>query len=196
MKIHSVKLRNINSLQTDQVIELNFMQTPLADTGLFAIVGDTGAGKTTILDAITLGMYGKVHRNKNEKEVMSYGTADSLAEVEFEANQQIYRSKWNIRRARNKADGAIQPARRELSQWNEKKQQFDIIYERIHGYNEQVQEITGLDYHQFCRSVLLAQGDFAAFLKAQSKERSELLERITGTDYYTKISQAAYERHE
>ncbi|MEM8525538.1 MAG: AAA family ATPase [Bacteroidota bacterium] len=196
MKIHSVKLRNINSLQSDQVIELDFMQTPLADTGLFAIVGDTGAGKTTILDAITLGMYGKVHRNKNEKEVMTYGTADSLAEVEFEANQQVYRSKWNIRRARNKADGAIQPARRELSKWNEKKQQFDIIYERIHGYNEQVQEITGLDYHQFCRSVLLAQGDFAAFLKAQSKERSELLERITGTDYYTKISQAAYERHD
>jgi len=196
MKIHSVKLRNINSLQSDEVIELDFMQTPLADTGLFAIVGDTGAGKTTILDAITLGMYGKVHRNKNEKEVMSYGTADSLAEVEFESNQQVYRSKWNIRRARNKADGAIQPARRELSKWNEKQQQFDIIYERIHGYNEHLQEITGLDYHQFCRSVLLAQGDFAAFLKAQSKERSELLERITGTEYYTKISQAAYERHE
>ncbi|MEM9886760.1 MAG: AAA family ATPase [Bacteroidota bacterium] len=196
MKINKVKLRNINSLQSTNSIELNFLKTPLVDTGLFAITGDTGAGKTTILDAITLAIYGKVHRNKNEKEVMSYGTADSLAEVEFEVKGQLFRSKWNIWRARNKADGNIQPARRELSQWNAQKAAFDIIYERIHGYNERIQEITGLDYHQFCRSVLLAQGDFAAFLKAEARERSELLERITGTEYYTKISQAAFERHD
>ncbi|MEM9847526.1 MAG: AAA family ATPase [Bacteroidota bacterium] len=196
MKINKVKLRNINSLQSETTIELDFMTSPLMDTGLFAITGDTGAGKTTILDAITLAIYGKVHRNKNEKEVISYGTADSLAEVEFEAKGQLYRSKWNIWRARNKADGNIQPARRELSQWNQERQVFDIIYERIHGYNEQIQTITGLDYHQFCRSVLLAQGDFAAFLKAESKERSELLERITGTAYYTQVSQAAFARHD
>lgn len=196
MKITKVRLRNLNSLQTPSYIELDFLSSPLSDTGLFAIVGDTGAGKTTILDAITLAMYGRMHRNKNEKEVMSYGTADSLAEVEFEIEAQLFRSKWNIRRARNRSDGNIQSAHRELAQWKVDKNKFAIIYSGIRGYNEKVQEITGLDYDQFCRSVLLAQGDFAAFLKAESKERSELLERITGTDYYSKISQAAYEKHE
>ena len=196
MKITKVRLRNLNSLQTSNYIELDFLSSPLSDTGLFAIVGDTGAGKTTILDAITLAMYGRMHRNKNEKEVMSYGTADSLAEVEFEIEAQLFRSKWNIRRARNRSDGNIQSAHRELAQWEGDKQTFAIIHSGIRGYNEKVEEITGLDYDQFCRSVLLAQGDFAAFLKAEAKERSELLERITGTDYYSKISQAAYERHE
>ncbi|MEM1327281.1 MAG: SbcC/MukB-like Walker B domain-containing protein [Bacteroidota bacterium] len=196
MKITKLRLRNLNSLQTTRYIELDFTASPLSDTGLFAIVGDTGAGKTTILDAITLAMYGKMHRNKNEKEVMSYGTADSLAEVEFEVNGQLYRSKWNIYRAHKKSDGNLQPATRELSRLNSKSREFDILHSRIKGYNALIQDITGLDYEQFCRSVLLAQGDFAAFLKAEAKERSELLERITGTDYYTKISQAAYERHE
>jgi exonuclease SbcC len=196
MKITKLRLRNLNSLQTSRYIELDFTKSPLADTGLFAIVGDTGAGKTTILDAITLAIYGRMHRNKNEKEVMSYGTADSLAEVEFEVNSNLYRSKWNIYRAHKKIDGTLQSATRELSQYNSKSKEFDILHSRIKGYNDRIQEITGLDYDQFCRSVLLAQGDFAAFLKAEAKERSELLERITGTDYYTKISQAAYERHE
>ncbi len=193
MKILKVTIQNLNSLRLAKTID--FTASPLSDVGLFAITGDTGAGKTTILDAITLALYGKIHRNKDVNEVMSYGAVESLAEVEFANNGKRYRSRWNLRRARKQLDGRIQPAEREVSEWNEAKQAFEIIAEKIREADEKIEEVTGLDYDRFCRSVLLSQGDFAAFLRAGEKERSDLLERITGTEIYSELSKAAFERH-
>ena len=198
MKIRKVILRNLNSLKLakpSDTIEIDFTSAPLNFAGIFAIVGDTGAGKTTILDAITLAFYGKVHRNGNEKEIMSYGATESLAEVEFEVKKNIYRAKWTLSKAFSKADGKLKTPDRELSQLEVKTGKFKILHKGVKGFEVKIQEITGLDYNQFCKSVLLAQGDFAAFLSANEKERSELLERITGTAHYSKLSQAAYERH-
>ena len=105
MKIRKVTIHNINSLRLRETI--CFDDTPLDQAGLFAITGDTGAGKTTILDAITLALYGRVHRNKEVREVMSYGAVESLAEVEFEVQGDVYRSKWTIWRAHRKEEGNI-----------------------------------------------------------------------------------------
>jgi len=193
MKIRKVTIRNLNSLKLETTID--FTASPLGDTGLFAIVGDTGAGKTTILDAVTLGLYGKIHRNDDTTEVMTFGTADSLAEVEFEVGSDLYRSRWNIWRAYQKPDGAMQSPRRELARWDEQKDEFTLIAEKITEVNALMEEITGLDFDRFQRSVLLAQGDFAQFLKANKNDRSDLLERITGTDIYSQLSQAAFEKH-
>ncbi len=195
MKILKVTLQNLNSLRLLQ--EIDFLSSPLGDTGLFAITGDTGAGKTTILDAITLGLYGKIHRNKDVKEVLSYGSVESLAEVEFQTNGQVYRAHWSLRRARQKVDGNIQPPVRQLSQEVEKDGEavYKIIAEGQREVDKEVEAITGLDFDRFSRSVLLSQGDFAAFLKANEKDRSDLLERITGTDIYSRLSKAAFERH-
>lgn len=193
MKILRVRIENLNSLRLKQSID--FGEPPFSSTGLFAITGDTGAGKTTLLDAITLALYGRVHRNKDVTEVMSYGTAECLAEVEFESAKGIFRAKWSTYRSRKKLDGNIQPPRRELARWDEKKEDFVIIAEKIREVDAEVEEVTGLDYDRFTRSVLLSQGDFAAFLRAGERERSDLLERITGTDIYTRISVAAYERY-
>lgn len=193
MKICKVTIHNINSLRLRQTI--HFDEAPLAQAGLFAITGDTGAGKTTILDAITLALYGRVHRNKEVKEVMSYGAVESLAEVEFEVQGAIYRSKWSIWRAHRREDGNIIGPERELSRWNPEKGAFEIIAEKVRETDTLVEEATGLDYERFCRSVMLSQGDFAAFLKASERDRSDLLERITGTEIYTRISIAAFERH-
>ena len=193
MKILRVSIENLNSLRLKKTID--FSAPPLNNTGLFAITGDTGAGKTTLLDAITLALYGKVHRNKIVSEVMSYGATESLAEVEFESAKGIFRAKWSIRRSRNKVDGKIQNPLRELAKWNEKKGEFLIIAEKIREVDAQVEAVTGLDYDRFTRSVLLSQGDFAAFLRAGEKERSDLLERITGTEVYTQLSKAAFERY-
>jgi len=193
MEIRKINIKNLNSLRLHTSID--FEAPPLFDTGLFAITGDTGAGKTTILDAITLALYGRIHRNKDVQEVMSYGAAESLAEVEFNVGEERYLARWILWRAHNKVDGKLQPARREVARWDPGRKVFEIIAEKVREADETIEAVTGLDYDRFTRSVLLAQGDFAAFLQADEKDRSELLERITGTELYTRLSQAAYERH-
>lgn len=193
MKITKVTLHNLNSLRLR--FSIDFSAPPLATAGLFAITGDTGAGKTTLLDAITLGLYGRIHRNKDVKEVMSYGATESLAEVEFTTYKGLFRAKWSIWRAHRKENGEIKTPQRELAKWNAEKDVFEIIAEKKGEIDQQIEEITGLDFDRFCRSVLLSQGDFAAFLKSSEKERSDLLERITGAEIYSQLSIAAFERH-
>ncbi|HRK80385.1 MAG TPA: AAA family ATPase [Saprospiraceae bacterium] len=192
MKIRKISIQNLNSLRIKTSIDL--CAPPLSNVGLFAITGDTGAGKTTILDAITLALYGRVHRNKDVKEVMSFGAVESLAEVEFEAGDGIYRSKWSIWRAHRKEDGNLLGPVRELSRYNPETGEFDILAQKKGDSDQRIEQITGLDYDRFCRSVLLSQGDFAAFLRAGEQERSELLERITGTEVYSELSKAAFQR--
>jgi exonuclease SbcC len=193
MKIRKIVIKNLNSLKGEN--QLDFSDRPLAHTGLFAIIGETGAGKSTILDAVTLALYGKMPRNKNVKEVLSYGAVEALAEVEFEHNSSVFMAKWSLWRSRGKIEGRVQEPKRELSKWNPSLESFEIIGEKIREVDEKIEAFTGLDYDRFRRSVLLAQGDFAAFLDADEKERSELLEKITGTEIYSELSKSTYERH-
>ncbi|GAB3539574.1 AAA family ATPase [Pontibacter brevis] len=190
MKILSVRFQNLNSLKGEH--EIRFDRSPLADAGLFAITGQTGAGKTTILDAITVGLYGLVHRHSSDKplELMTRHTAESFSEVEFEANGKRYRSRWQIRRSRSKADGNMQPVHMELCDLEDDKP-FDLKPSHV---PDKVAEICGLDYSQFLRSVMLSQGDFARFLKANPNERSNLLEKITDTGIYSEISKSAFRK--
>ena len=189
MKILSVRLKNINSLKGEHYI--NFNAPPFTDTGLFAITGPTGSGKTTILDAMTLALYGLAPRFNRDSpaQMMSHHTGDCAAEVEFEVEGRLYRSRWSLARARNKPDGNLQDPKMELHDLTAGK----ILEEKKSLVPPLVTEITGLDYFRFLRSVLLAQGDFAAFLKADEKTRGELLEKITGADLYTRLSKKAFE---
>lgn len=195
MKILRLCIHNLNSIRGEEPIWIDFSASPLLESGIFAITGDTGAGKTTILDGLTLGLYGKIHRNKEVKEVLSYGATSCLAEVEFETAQGIFRAKWSIWRANQKIDGKLRGPDRELSQWNAETKEFEVIAKKIREVDQQVEAISGLDYDRFTRSVLLSQGDFAAFLKADARDRSDLLERITGTETYSQLSIAAFEKH-
>ncbi|MEM1215859.1 MAG: AAA family ATPase, partial [Bacteroidota bacterium] len=193
MQILKVHIQNINSLRG--TVRLDFDERPLAHAGIFAITGPTGAGKSTILDCITLALYGKVARNKQVKEVISYGSLSCVAEVEFIVDEQRYLASWRLHRARNKPDGKLVGPNRELAQWEEEAQVFRPVAEKIKEVDQAVERITRLDYQRFSRSVLLSQGDFAAFLRASDGERSELLERITGTSIYGELSTAAFRRH-
>lgn len=195
MKILRLTIQNLNSLRLDQPAVIDFSAAPLEESGIFAITGDTGAGKTTILDGLTLGLYGRVHRNKEVKEVLSYGAAFCLAEVEFETPAGVFRAKWGLWRANNRLDGKLQAPKREFAQKNLKTGEFDVIAEKIKEVDLAVEEASGLDYDRFTRSVLLSQGDFAAFLKADARDRSDLLERITGTEMYSQLSVAAFEKY-
>jgi exonuclease SbcC len=185
MKILSIKFLNLNSLKG--LHEIQFNKPPFTECGLFAITGPTGAGKTTILDAITLALYGQVHRHDKSEpsEIMTRHTAESYSEVEFEVKGIQYRSKWSNYRARKKADGKLQGVKLELANATT----GEIIENNsITRFNAKIIEVCGLDYNQFLRSVILSQGDFTRFLKANENERSDLLEKITDTAIYTEIS--------
>jgi exonuclease SbcC len=190
VKIKSIRFLNLNSLRGEH--EICFDAAPLSDSGLFAITGPTGAGKTTILDAITLGLYGRVNRHDRDlpSEIMTRHTAEAYSEVTFEARNVVYRAKWSVYRSRKKADGNLQPIKMELCRVSD-EEIFDLKSHEVPG---KISELCGLDYNQFLRSVMLSQGEFTRFLKANENERSELLERITDTGIYTDISRQAYRR--
>ena len=197
MKILRVRFLNLNSLRGEHTVD--FSLSPLADAGLFAITGATGAGKTTILDAITLALYGQVprHETTGPEQVMSHGTGESWSEVEFEVNGRQYRSKWGQYRARKRPEGKLQDPKMELSE-RQQAEDGTETWEFLETYKSKVAprvaELSGLEYKQFLRSVLLAQGDFTRFLKAPAGERAQLLEKITDTKKYSDISRAAFER--
>ena len=191
MKILSLRLKNINSLKGEWKID--FTSPDFADNGLFAITGPTGAGKTTLLDAICLALYHQTPRlhiiSQASNELMTRHTPDSLAEVEFEVKGEGYRAFWSQRRARNKHDGKLQPVQVELAQLD-----GTIITSKVNEKLNKVSEITGLDFARFTKSMMLAQGGFAAFLEASDNERAELLEELTGTEIYGEISRRVFER--
>lgn len=189
MKILKVTIRNLNSLKGDHVVE--FGKDPLASAGLFAITGPTGSGKTTILDAITLALFGKAARYGNSpspEDVMTRGAVDCSAEVTFEVKKGVFVAQWSLARARNKADGKIQPARRCVMSAAGK-----IIADQVKEVNGKIEDLLGLDHDRFMRSVMLAQGQFAKFLTAKPDERAQLLESLTGSDIYSQIGIMAYE---
>ena len=210
MRILAIRGKNLASLAKD--FEVLLEEGALLQVGLFAITGPTGAGKSTILDALCLALYDQMprlpeghgvaigHQHEDEairvkshdvSSILRRGTASAYAEVDFIGkDKDTYRARWEISRARGKVDGRLQAQKISLQNLNSK--------EKIgQGKKETQQEIEakiGLNFDQFRRSVLLAQGDFAAFLKAKKDERSSLLEKITGTDIYSELSIAAFER--
>lgn len=191
MRIEKVTFKNLNSLAGTWSID--FTNERYREDGIFAITGPTGAGKSTVLDAICLALYGQTPRlatiSKSTNEIMTRQTGDCFAEVVFSTGKGRYRSHWSQRRARNKPEGALQPAKQELVNLNTNE-----MVNLKKGIADKINELTGLDFKRFTRSMLLAQGDFAAFLKASSDDRAVILEKITGMEIYSEISEKVYRR--
>ncbi|MGN1038778.1 MAG: AAA family ATPase, partial [Mailhella sp.] len=191
MRIISIRIRNLNSLIGDWTIRLD---TPeYTSTGIFAITGPTGAGKSTILDAICLALYGSTPRldkvTKTSNEIMSRQTADCLAEVRFRTSHGEYLCTWSQKRTGKKSASALQPPKHKL---------YDAsgvaLADSTKAVLAAVTELTGMDFPRFTQSMMLAQGHFASFLLADGDKRAPLLEKITGTAIYSEISRNVHER--
>lgn len=189
MKILSVRLKNLNALKGEWKID--FTQKPFDSSALFAIVGATGAGKTTLLDAICLALYHETPRlqvSKDNNQLMTHHTQDCLAEVEFSVNGSVYRAFWAQRKAAKTQ--RLQTPSVELADSSGK-----ILASKVTDKKRIIEELTGLDFNRFTKSMLLSQGQFAAFLNASGSERAGLLEKLTGTEIYGRISERIFLRH-
>ncbi|MBY6108983.1 AAA family ATPase [Halomonas sp. DP1Y21-3] len=209
MKILALRLSQLASLPGP--VELDFTAAPLADAGLFAITGPTGAGKSTLLDALCLALFGNTPRLRHApgrdshledldgsriatadpRSLLRRGAASGYAEVDFIGRDaRRYRARWAVRRARDKADGKLQAVEQSLTDLDDER----LLTAQKREFAELIPERLGLSFEQFTRAVLLAQSEFAAFLKADDNARSDLLEKLTNTQEYSRISVESYAR--
>lgn len=205
MRVLRIAGKNLASLADE--FSVDFTAQPLSEAGLFAISGPTGAGKSTLLDALCLALYDdtpRLHKaegktpdvgdpvsSQDPRTLLRRGAAEGWAEVDFVGNDgESYRARWNVRRARSKAAGALQPSTMTLHKLPGLQ---PLGHKKTEVMAEVVQRI-GLSFDQFTRAVLLAQNEFSAFLKARDDERGTLLETLTGSGIYSEISKRAFER--
>ncbi|MBU0811826.1 MAG: AAA family ATPase [Gammaproteobacteria bacterium] len=207
MKILAIRLKNLASLASEQVID--FTAEPLASAGLFAITGPTGAGKSTILDALCLALFGSTPRldgasllskvpdgkdeigSGDERNLLRRGCANGYAEVDFMGvDGHRYRARWEVKRAREKIDGKLQASSQSLLDLD--RDQL-LASGKKREFKELLEAKLGLTLAQFTRAVLLAQSEFSAFLKADDNDRGTLLEKLTDTGLYSRLGQAAFE---
>ena len=211
MKILKINIKNIASI-TDA--EIDFAAEPLKSSPLFIICGETGAGKTTITDAVCLSLYGQTPRFADtssdkldilgsdgkdgitvadKRNFMRKGSAEAFAETTFEGDDgNIYMAKWEVHKANNKTDGKLQGCKNTL--FKMLHGEFIPITEKVKEFTEKITDLTGYDYPRFVRCVLLAQNQFSKFLAAKTDEKADILQMLTDTSIYEIISQRIFER--
>lgn len=200
MILKELKIHNIASIENAAI---DFIAEPLKNSDVFLITGKTGSGKTTILDAICLALYKKVPRMTNSnrdariddiqiddvRQLMRRNTAEASVELSFTGNDNIdYIATWSVWRSHKRMNGNLQDV-----VWNLKDETNGTVYTKVGDIQGIINQAVGLDYNQFCRTTMLAQGEFTRFLKSNDQEKADILEKITGTDIYTKIGKQIFD---
>ncbi|MGK0301569.1 MAG: exonuclease SbcC, partial [Planctomycetota bacterium] len=211
MRILAIRGRNLASLA--RAFSIDLAKGELASAGLFAITGPVGAGKSTLLDALCLALFDRTPRltgrggtligdvgqergdwlrANDPRTLLRRNAVDGHAEVDFIGRDGVpYRSRWSVRRARRRIDGRLQDQELIL---HDLRQNIVVASGRRSIVLQAIKQRLGLDFSQFCRSVLLAQGEFHAFLHAAADERAKLLETLTGAQLYRRLSKRAHEK--
>ncbi len=205
MKIKQLYLHNIASIEE---AEIDFERAPLADSEVFLITGNTGSGKSTILDAICLALFNETPRmhqtemqgdtvdggNKlsidDPRQILRKNTVEGDITLTFDGNNGCpYTARWSVYRAHKKSSGKLQQVGWELSFTKGDK---DLTLTKQAEIRSEMEEALGLTFNQFCRTTLLAQGEFTRFLNSKDEEKAAILEKITGVDIYSKIGAKIY----
>lgn len=196
MRLLKLRWKNINSFAGE--FSIDFRDPAYQQSGIFAIVGPTGSGKTSILDALALALYGTTPRTEAGKGaekcmVMTKGRTECYAAVVFEVRGVTYLSRWSQRLARKSLN--LQPEQVELVRLvHPDDTAGEILAEKKTEWRNAIDRVTGLTFETFTKSVMLAQGAFASLLRAKEDERAAILEQITGTSLYSDIGRAVFER--
>lgn len=204
MKLQKLTIHNIASIE-DATID--FEAQPLANCEVFLITGKTGSGKSTILDAICLTLFADTPRldgtkmqgdtkdgttditTKDPRQLMRRNTGEAFVSLTFMGSNGIhYEAKWGVARAYNRPTGNLQPKFWELTNLD-----TNYTYTRDRDISAEIQAAIGLDFSQFCRTTLLAQGEFTRFLNSKDDEKAAILEKITGADIYSKIGKKVFD---
>lgn len=207
MKLKTLEIENIASFEKASV---DFDNGPLGNADIFLINGETGSGKSTLLDAICLALYDNTPRmnagGRGDKENMpdniTYGnpmrllrlnTNQGLVRLIFEADGDNWEALWTVRRIkerRRKKDE--EPGTKLKREWTLTNLRTRETMTQIREINTAVARLTGLDFGQFCRTTMLSQGEFAAFLKSDVDEKAALLQKITGLDKFEKAGKKIF----
>lgn len=204
MKIQQLTIHNIASIE-DAVID--FEASPLADSEVFLITGKTGAGKSTLLDAICLALYADTPRLDGTKmeggtqdgdksigiddprQLMRRNTGEAFTSLTFIGNNGVhYKATWTVTRANKRLSGNLQ-----RKSWNWENLDNGSSIDKDADIKAEIKNAIGLDFDQFCRTTLLAQGEFTRFLNSKDEEKAKILEKITGVDVYSKIGAKVFE---
>ena len=202
MEYERLVIRNIASIEH---AEIDFSSGLLAEEPLFLICGETGAGKSTILDAICLALFKKTPRMSERggqsgeisdgnvgvgffdaRQLMRKNTAEAYVRLDFiGSDMERYTAEWSVARARRKVNGALQPEK-----WRLADHTAGINYDKVRDIERVIGDAVGLTFEQFCRTSMLAQGEFTRFLKSPDKEKAAILEKLTGTGLFSEVGMA------
>ena len=181
MKIDSIRFKNINSLKGQWQVDFN--ESPLSDTGVFAITGPNGSGKSSILDVITLGLYGETIKfDQPSNFVVTRQEDESFCEVSFSLGEEQFQSRWSVKCI----EGQVRTPEMQVSRMNGTQEIIESQPAKVRAF---IADLTGMDFRRFTRCIVLAQGEFSAFLKALDNERMDILEKILGSEIYTDYKQ-------